>query len=918
MTSKYTNFAGARWWKFDFHTHSPASADYGRSRVAAKSTTPREWLISFMNAEIDCVAITDHNSGEWIELLQEELKSLSATNDPEYRPLFLFPGAEISTNGGVHVLAIFEIGTRSHTVSTLLGACGYGGSQGSTDTVTRSSPDEVIQLIHHHGGIAIPAHVDKANGLFEMLKGPGRGPSLNAVSHSDLLAIELCDANYAKPQVYIESERNLAEVLGSDAHDPESVGKKFTYVKMGEPCLDALKLALHDRDDGVLRNDGSDVAPGPAISDRLILKSLTVTDGAKAGRGSPLKVLFSPWLSAIIGGRGSGKSAVLNYLRIVLDQVEGLPDSVNNEFENFNLHYVRGKRGMLREDTTIRLELFKDGREIAIEWRSGVWAEFSMKNGSWIANGNPGRISERFPVRLFGQKQLYEMTDEPDAVLKIVDGLFDKGKWETQLAELTKSWLRSRSREREIRSQIDSGEILAKQLEDVAAKINVFEESGFKEILESYGMASGIKSKISSILTFDKFCEDLSRVQSSLPLAKMSSDLEGQIGEESYSKIKSLLDRWEGVAFQLKSACDLVNAFQTEFGQEIEQLPCMISIKLATEAFQALGLKLRDAGGMQVDGYGELIERRQELSLKIARINEKKAELSIQAAQSREIFEAIVLHQRTLRDLRKSVITKWNAAAGENGLTVSLEVMGNSNQANESIRTLIRKPGTEFSSILLPDVETGTVGELSRFISPVENEIWQIRNSVVSKLALANEDDHRGLGKKIGKHLQTLRTNTPEDIDRIEIWFPEDHVALKLKRNGQTEDIESGSAGQRTAGMLALLLSLDDRPLILDQPEDDLDTRLITDLIVRGLRNLKDKQQVIVVTHNPNIPVNGVAEQIVEMTFKGGQIVVGSSGALQDGTVRAAICDIMEGGHQALSSRYFRVARALYKNNRKR
>jgi ABC-type cobalamin/Fe3+-siderophores transport system ATPase subunit len=149
-------------------------------------------------------------------------------------------------------------------------------------------------------------------------------------------------------------------------------------------------------------------------------------------------------------------------------------------------------------------------------------------------------------------------------------------------------------------------------------------------------------------------------------------------------------------------------------------------------------------------------------------------------------------------------------------------------------------------------------------------------------------------------------------LDRVAVWTPDDRLHLDLVRaDGSVEDIETGSAGQRTAGLLGLVLSLDDSPLIIDQPEDALDTRLISSLVVSGLRRLKRKQQVIVVTHNPNIPVNGAAEQIIEMRFWGGQIWAGAMGALQRQEVRRAVCEVMEGGKDALDKRYYRISRAL-------
>src|SRR5579875_2122211 len=92
------NWNGARWWKFDFHTHTPASEDYGKGSHQAqlRSRTPREWLLDFMRAGVDCVAITDHNSGAWVDPLKEELrrdKPRKASPNCIYSPASRSPSA---------------------------------------------------------------------------------------------------------------------------------------------------------------------------------------------------------------------------------------------------------------------------------------------------------------------------------------------------------------------------------------------------------------------------------------------------------------------------------------------------------------------------------------------------------------------------------------------------------------------------------------------------------------------------------------------------------------------------------------------------------------------------------------------------------------------------------------------------------
>jgi len=152
---------------------------------------------------------------------------------------------------------------------------------------------------------------------------------------------------------------------------------------------------------------------------------------------------------------------------------------------------------------------------------------------------------------------------------------------------------------------------------------------------------------------------------------------------------------------------------------------------------------------------------------------------------------------------------------------------------------------------------------------------------------------------------------TPEQIDRIELWQPADSVAVKYRRPDRRgwSPIEGGSPGQQAAALLALILAHGDEPLILDQPEDDLDNRLVYDLVVQQIRTTKMSRQVIVVTHNPNIVVNGDAEAVIEMDFRKGQCMVvdKGTGCLQDQGTRDTICRVMEGGVKAFEARHRRL-----------
>ena len=157
-------------------------------------------------------------------------------------------------------------------------------------------------------------------------------------------------------------------------------------------------------------------------------------------------------------------------------------------------------------------------------------------------------------------------------------------------------------------------------------------------------------------------------------------------------------------------------------------------------------------------------------------------------------------------------------------------------------------------------------------------------------------------------HIQSLN---PDQIDRLLLWWPSDELRIEYQepRSGGGAPIDGGSAGQKPAALLAFLLSYGDEPIILDQPEDDLDNQLIYELIVKQLRECKPRRQVVVATHNANIVVNGDSELVVAMDFLQGQCIVSQdgTGCIHESKVREKICLIMEGGSRAFEERYKRL-----------
>ncbi|WP_211881492.1 AAA family ATPase [Pseudarthrobacter albicanus] len=188
-------------------------------------------------------------------------------------------------------------------------------------------------------------------------------------------------------------------------------------------------------------------------------------------------------------------------------------------------------------------------------------------------------------------------------------------------------------------------------------------------------------------------------------------------------------------------------------------------------------------------------------------------------------------------------------------------------------------------------------------------KVETLKNATI-ELASGSEVESVFKGRKIdGRLVDHIRGLSRSDLEEIDTWFPEDsvHVRYKSDESSPWSPISEGSPGQRTAALLAFVLSMGTEPLILDQPEDDLENQLIYSLVVGTLRSIKSCRQVIVVTHNANIVVNGNAENVIVLQRSAETTSIHATGALERKDVRSAVCQIMEGGEAAFTKRFERL-----------
>ena len=880
-------FSGARWWRFDLHTHTPASScDFlqGVKQPVKDEVTPTLWLQKFMERKIDCVAITDHNSGAWIDKLKKELDELTQKKPDWYHPLHLFPGVEISASGGVHILAIFGADKTTADIHALLGAVGYHGDRGGSNTETRKSITEVIDIIHaQYGGIAIPAHVDKDKGLFKL-----KGNALTDVLKNDnILAMEVGGNNSQKPPQFGSMGVRWSEVRGSDTHNfRDKQFGVFTWVRMNsQPSIEGLKLALLDGAGSL----NLDMAANPNRYPDLVIEELQVEKARYLGRANkPLVCRFSPFLNTIIGGRGSGKSTLLEFMRLVLRQNEGIEESL----PELSKYFGTGDNDLLTTDSNLSLIYRKHEVRYRLIWAAkGGTSSLEEHTAEGWKPCTAGAIKSLFPVDIYSQKQIFALANDPNGkglLAKIdEDPAVDADSINKQIKDLASRYGQIDHKTRELCDKVSNTEEISGELDDLQRQVEQIEKSGHKDILQRYRLRQQQLSEIRQLANkWQDVDRQLGEVSSNIVLPGFAERFFAD-QPDMLSALTKENEEWLSVCGELQALREKTSKLLRGWPDRKKSAGWMLSLHEDTHKYEELCKQLASEV-TDPNRYPLLLQKRNVLQQELNKIAGYKLELENLALEKKKILDSIQRLRKKLTENRKKFLD--SVLKGNESLYI--EVIPFSQHwdgVEKAIRTILRC-GDRFD------------GDMSNLKNIYHQDGG--KNFVGLKDAVENARSEKAPAKdkRFAAHLMGL---PQESINNLRLWWPED--SLKITFGREKQNLKQGSPGQKAVALLSFILSYGDSPLLLDQPEDDLDNEVISDSIVKQLRQKKKQRQLIIVTHNANIVVNGDAEMVFPLRVYGGESRAKQADGIQNREIRQAICDVLEGGKQAFEQRYRRI-----------
>lgn len=821
---------------------------------------------------IEAIAVTDHYriDGSW-GLIREARDA----------GIFAFAGFEANSSDGVHLLCIYDP-EYDQKIEKFIGQHDIWDLDADSP-ISKKNVIELLKCVSEKGGIAISAHVCANSGLLKTLEGKSR---INAWQSSDLYAVVLAGKIDDAPQNYKEilnntnpdykRNRPIAIINAADVDSPENVSldRSSCLIKMAEPSVEGLKQAFLDPESRIRLNSDEPVPPHTEFI--AIVWEGGFLDG--------VHLHFNRDLNVLIGGRGAGKSTIIESLRYVLD-ISPVCD------EAIKLHRSVVK-DVLKAGTKISLLVrtyHPSQHDYTIERIVPNPVVVRDEEGN-ILNINPSDIIKG--VEVFGQHEISEMTKSREKLTKLLERFIERDmSIEHNKVSLKYDLEKSRgeiiSLQKEIK-QINERLSALPNLEETSKR---FKDAGLEEKLREKSLLvreerilKDMKERLIPFINVNKNLSELIPVDMQF-LSERS--LDALPNSSLLAKGRKTFERLGNLMQSLSEQMSNIIAEGKKEISEIENSWQDIR-KKADEVYQK---KLRDLQKDKIDG-DEFIKLRQQIE-GLQPLKERKDNC-----------------QKSLNDkiiVRKSLVVQWESMQAEEHRRFEKAAQRVQNKLSKRVRVDVIMSGNIDPLINLLKEEVG--GQLSTWIDRLKiHEKLSLRglaeacregvNSIESKFGASKAIAER-ISQAGDYFFMKIEELSLETITKIELNTASDN------QEEHWQVLENLSSGQKATAVLLLLLLESEAPLIIDQPEDDLDNRFITEGVVPAMKKEKCKRQFIFSTHNANIPVLGDAELIIGMSSTGMQGCIENNhiGSIDQKAVREMVEEILEGGKNAFIMR---------------
>ena len=874
---------GAEFYKCALQVNSASYAKYRGNDPWEETAYNQKILENCISEGIQVVGLADHGDVESSEGLR---KYLSDNN------IHVFPGFEICSHEKVHMVCLFPETYSAVDLAKILGNLDDGAVDKEKTAPSNKTTIEIAKAVFDKGGVWYAAHLTGDCGLLK-LQQDGGGLSHIWKQEKWVLAGQIPGRRDELEPKYIQiienknpnyKRENLASVINAkDVEQPAHLKHQASscLIKMTKPSIEALKQAFLDGDSRIRRQDEI-----PEFHQSQLI-ALSITGGFLDG----LQVHFSENLNALVGGRGTGKSTILECIRYALD-IRPKSD------EAIKIHNEIVRKNFSDSRITILLYSNRQGKKFILERQSGQPHNIYDHEG----NLTHQTIHDILPgIEILGQNEINDVAKERRKQLELLNRFLplnmpDIGNILKKLRENRNKLVLAIDKKEEVEAEIN-------QMQRLKEQQNSFKQFGLEQ---KFGEADIYEKEKNRIIARVK--QEQETIEEAL--RNLDDALQPDLQFLAKESTKDLINK------------GLIEKLRKDFNQFLANAAKPLKI------LQNLFDNFSERQAKDLEGWGKINRHfEEELRKLIEKLPDMAGKSGKQVANEYlKITRKLNIIQQSASNLKQHQNYVTELQKERNALLAELD--NSLFDQFDALRKAIKKlnKGVLKNRLQIEVNKTANREELKDFLKgfsgisdgKVEwvDEVDQLTISGLcdaidkGKKRLYETFGPYGIKEGVVKLLTGLRTQERLKLEEI-ILHPEPLIELNINHKTESnpiyKSIEDLSTGQKCTAILhLLLLDNDDKaPLLIDQPEDNLDNAFIADQIVEDLRKSKVKRQFIFSTHNANIPVFGDAEWIgvLEADEKQAFLSNENTGSIDSFDLKEKVEEILEGGKRAFEIR---------------
>ena len=611
--------------------------------------------------------------------------------------------------------------------------------------------------------------------------------------------------------------------------------------------------------------------------------SLTIVGGLLDGT----HVEFLPGLNCIIGARGTGKTTLLEFVRWVLDELprKDISPVARKRIESLIQGNLNGGRVELEIETRDCLRYFITravGEEPIVLDSERNPTALSVSGGAF------------FRADIFSQNEVETIADHGKFQLELIDSFAraEIAEMEKASDDLVHQIITHSKQAQPLVTRLAALDQEVKQLPVVEERLKGFVAKGDQsaDAINQAHTLKALRDRESRLFDgaqgfLQVLSDELSMFKGRFKTefgGKFTQEMADGPNKDAVNKLHSHLNGCsKTVDSAIKTALDAIA--ECSENARTEEVSLQLIHQQQELAFRQLIEKYKQHQDQSTE-RAALEKKRNTIIECQNESNEVRKQIKSSEKRRVELLASLSETRDRRFAVRKRVADRLNTALSPN-ITVSIQQDGNAEAYQELIESSMKGSGVKQNML---------AQKITRTLPP--SQLADLVRAGNLPLLIERGDMNAEQATKVAAVF-----NSPEKLAELETVCLQDAPTIRLRVGDTEKDSAMLSTGQKCTTILPILLLEGGNPLLIDQPEDNLDNRFIFETVVDNIHKVKSARQLIFVTHNPNIPVLGDASRLFVMESDGEHAKAVATGTVDE--CKDQIVTLLEGGADAFRKR---------------